>query len=76
MITAFDIRLRSVPLAVPGSEFCHQIDENTLYDIVDFGDVIRYIAILKSNAQFKIVAQMPTDCNEIVGLCGLGIGAA
>ena len=43
-------------LAVPGSELCHQIDENTLSDIVDVGDVIRYIAILKPNAQFEIVA--------------------
>ena len=63
-------------LAVPGSELCHQIDENTLSDIVDVGDVIRYIAILKSNAQFEIVAQMPIDCNETVGLCELGIHAA
>ena len=55
-------------MAVPGSELCHQIDENTLSDIVDVGDVIRYIAILKSNAQFEIVAQMPIDCNETVGL--------
>ena len=63
-------------MAVPGSEFSHQIDENTLSDIVDVGDVIRYIAILKSNAQFVIVAQMPIDCNETVGLCDLGIHAA
>ena len=63
-------------LAAPGSELCHQIDENTLSDIVDVGDVILYIAILKPNAQFEIVSQMPIDCNEIVGLCGLGIHAA
>ncbi len=63
-------------LAAPGSELCHQIDENTLSDIVDVGDVIRYIAILNPNAQFEIISQMPIDCNETIGLCDLGIHAA
>ncbi len=64
-------------LAVPGSELlppdCGKLPCPTW---VDVGDVVRHIAILKSNAQFESVAQMPIDCHETVGLGGLGIHAA
>ena len=42
----------------------------------DVSDIVRHITILKSNAEFKSVAQIRIDCHETVDLGGLGIHAA